>query len=235
VTMPGLPRFVRARRLGVLALASLLLAAAFTVGLTPLRSHRALADDQTLCAYQPTPPGWVATRINAYGCGTTSNSITYTSAYVYSPGTYIWTACRFTTPVPAGWSESNVRTDGADCNPTDPGTETNNAATYYKYTYGIPIVNAGGIVRATDFSPTIFPGNIVAIFGGDLSCGSGSSVTVQYGSAVWGLPQNDPYWYQSIRQINATLPSSLPDRAYVLVTVRNCNGYSSGGYWLYIS
>jgi len=229
------------RRVATLLAAALVVAVAVSAGQAARGALKVSANDETVCAPGSPDAGYVAYRVNVFGCGSSVNSITYTSAYVDAPGTIIGTACRFISSLPVGWVESNIRTDSADCNPSNPGTEQNNASTYTKSFYGIPIINRGGIGLANcSFCYTIHPGSIVSIYGGDLACSTGStptgSIIVQFGASIWSLPQfGDSVFYQSPTQINVTLPTTLPHNSTVFVTIRNCNGYQSASYGLAIT
>lgn len=115
--------------------------------------------------------------------------------------------------------------------------------------YGTPLINPGGIVsfQNGNYSSIVSPGDIMVIFGRQLSCGTGSAIVVKQGFNTYNLPlPGDPVFYQGpgeYGQINVTLPTTLAHQSWATVTVYNCNDFlvpvggppPSGAYWLFLS
>ncbi|MCP5111854.1 MAG: hypothetical protein GY953_13570, partial [bacterium] len=98
-----------------------------------------------------------------------------------------------------------------------------------------PVIGAGGVVNAADYTATIAEGMIFSIFGSDLAPATaeardiplpttleGVSVEVLHGGAVI----NAPLFFVSLGQINAQLPFGLGG-AQIRIRVRNADGLSN--------
>jgi hypothetical protein len=82
--------------------------------------------------------------------------------------------------------------------------------TFQSFTF--PLINRGGIVNNV-YSSTISPGDVMVIFGRQLTCGSNTEVDVRQGGNFFVL---SPIYNQGLadftgpgQQINAQLPTTL--------------------------
>jgi hypothetical protein len=179
------------------------------------------------------PAGFTYDRVTTTtSCATSGLS---TQVELRAPNTGVWTC---TVPLGFGYTQTSVTTN---CGVS--GLTTQYLLQFSSY--ATPLINPGGIVN-TSYGPTLYPGDIMIIFGRQLSCGTGSTITVKQGTQTFFLPTpGDPYFFQQpgelYGQINVTLPATLAHQAWATVTVSNCaNGNPFGPppsapYWLFLN
>jgi len=108
--------------------------------------------------------------------------------------------------------------------------------------FTVPLINRGGIVSVANnvYSSTVSPGDVMVIFGRQLTCGSNAEVDLQQGGNFFVL---SPIYYQGLigftgpgQQINVQLPATLLHQTWATVTVKNCSIFdASAPYWLFIN
>ncbi|HXM55167.1 MAG TPA: hypothetical protein VOB72_07230 [Candidatus Dormibacteraeota bacterium] len=156
--------------------------------------------------------------------------------HLRAPNTGVW-AC--TVPTGFSYDQTSATT----------GCSSGGIVTWYHLvfvSYGTPLINPGGIVNQ-NYSSTVSPGDILVIFGRQLSCGTGSRIVVVQGPNTFNLPvPGDPYFYQGpgeYGQINVSLPATASHQQWAVITVYNCNDSvtpfggipPSAPYWLFIN
>jgi hypothetical protein len=154
--------------------------------------------------------------------------------HLRAPDTGVW-ACT----VPTGFSHDQTSVTNVCSTPGTLATEFHLVFT----SYGVPLINPGGIVNQ-NYSSVVSPGDVMVIFGRQLSCGTGTRVTVVQGANTFNLPlPGDPFFYQGpgeIGQVNVSLPATASHQQWAQITLFNCNSSpfgppASAPYWLFVN
>lgn len=89
-------------------------------------------------------------------------------------------------------------------------------------------INPGGVVDGRTFTSRIHRGQVISIFGAGFSA-SGNTVRLKQGSTFYTVRAGSPWWYESARQINLTLPAAVVAGTNVKVDVVAPIGLESNG------
>jgi uncharacterized protein (TIGR03437 family) len=101
-----------------------------------------------------------------------------------------------------------------------------------------PSIKANGVANAASYTPDASPGSLIAIFGDDLSSGTGAASSAPWATTLAGTTamlngRLMPLYYVSPGQVNAMVPYETPLGPATLVV--SVNGVTSASYAVNIS